>query len=184
MGGSLEIGHFIRFSMFKFHFFGDLMVAKFKFLEEEFGLFLIGGVLGHFLSNFLLYFLEGFNIILGNNTDGYTGITDSGSSAYSMDVTFGVAQVIVDDHLHQVDIKSSCSDFGTYENAHLIFFELFQSNDSLYLTHIAMQTLNFFTHLLQQHGNPLTPELRLRKYNHLLASIFMQQVQQVAVLEL
>jgi hypothetical protein len=47
-----------------------------------------------------------------------------------------------------------------------------------------MQTLNFFTNLLQQHGNSLTPKLRLRKDNHLLAGVFMQQVQQVAVLEL
>jgi hypothetical protein len=92
--------------------------------------------------------LEGLNIILGNDADGDARITDSGSPAYSMHVTFGIAQVIVDDHLHQVDIEPSRSDFGTNENAYLILLELFQSNDSLDLTHIAMQTLDFFAHFL------------------------------------
>jgi hypothetical protein len=170
--------------MFEFHLFGDLMVAKLEFFQKQFSLFLIGGVLGHFLPNLVLNFLERLHIVLRDETDRDARIADSGSSAHSVHITFGIAQVIVNNDFHHVNIQSSGRHLRTDQNADLVFLKLFQTNNALHLTHITMQALDFLAHLLQQQGNPLTAELRLRKDNDLLAGVLVQQVQQVTILEL
>ena len=65
-----------------------------------------------------------------------------------MYITFGVTEIIVDDHFDHVDIKASRSDLGTDKNLNLILFKPFQSNNPLHLTHITMETLNLFPDLL------------------------------------
>ena len=93
--------HFIEEALFllSLHLLAHLLMAELQSFEENLGIFTISGELFHLRPKFLLNLFEGFNIVLGNNCDGFALATNPGCPSNSVDVPLWVAQVIVNDYL-------------------------------------------------------------------------------------
>ena len=64
--------------------------------------------LGELLTNQSLYLLEDLHIVLGDESDGLSGLASSGGAAHSVHVVFRVGRnVKIDDNVHRRDVETA-----------------------------------------------------------------------------
>lgn len=97
--------------------------------------------------------LKNLNVVLRDESDGFTGTTCTGSTTDTVDVVFRICRhVVVDDEIDERNVKTTRSNVGGHQNASSTGFKLVQTCQSEALGHLAMQWDGWETETTKDNG--------------------------------